>query len=143
MSRQACHRRGFVMTLVVIVMGIAAGTVAALAYFSAGYYRAHQADRVRLVTQAVSYSALAYTRAHADEWAAQEPAAPVVLDVADLLPADATGSVEITFPDSAPRTCRIAVHVERGRYVLADLIDVDLPAPPASTSSASGATGSS
>ena len=129
MSRHHSTRRGFVMALVLAVMSLTAGMVAALTYFSAGYYRAHQADRGRLAAQAVSHSALAYVRAHAADWADRPPAEPIALDVADLLPPDAEAAVEISFLPADPKTCRITVRYHRGRYVFEDQFD-DIPIAP-------------
>jgi hypothetical protein len=125
------RRSAFVMVLVLGVTALVGVLLTVLSFYSAAYYRSHQADRTRLITRVVTDSVAACARSRASQWREHRPTEPVSIDIASLLPAGSEGSAVITFPAGNDRpSCHIAVHILRGRYEGADELDLDLPPPP-------------
>ncbi|HSW46208.1 MAG TPA: hypothetical protein VLM89_11630 [Phycisphaerae bacterium] len=129
MTRPVYARRGFVMALVLAVMSLVAGVLALLASYSAAYYRNHQAERLKLATEAACASVAAYARAHAAEWAARPPASPVSPDIAALMPPGATGSVTISLtPADHHLRGNLSIRLTQGRYAVEREINLDFAA---------------
>ena len=105
------RRRGVMLTLVVIVMGIVGGLLTLLMTSSVGLLHERQVNRVRATADAIADSGAAYARVHGADWATSRPAAPIDLNVAELLPEHCAGSARLQFPQGSPRLCRLEVTV--------------------------------
>lgn len=125
MIARSNQRRGLVLVMMVIVIGVVAGFLALLAMSAAHRYREHEAERARLICRMLSDSAAAHARAHQSEWSQNPPAEPVELDVADLLPPQYTGSATLTFTQASNETtCQVNTRVQRGRYACTTEFDL-------------------
>ncbi|MBN2447822.1 MAG: hypothetical protein JXO22_13910 [Phycisphaerae bacterium] len=121
------RRRGVMLALVLMVMGLVGGLLVLLASANAHRYRHRQAERVRLVSRAVADSAADYARTQLATWSTNPPAEPIELDVAALLPRKMTGSATMTVLTSDGQTvCHIATRVTRGICTIATRSDVRL-----------------
>jgi type II secretory pathway pseudopilin PulG len=116
--------------MVLIVLVLAGGLLTLLATFASQGYRDRQADQARLAARAITASAAAYARGHAQEWSSRLPEKPIELDIAALLPPNMTGSAQIEFSSQEGRPeCRITGRTELGPVGAASEISIPLARP--------------
>ncbi len=121
------ERRGFMLLLTVMVMGLVGGLLGILALNSAYYYRARQADRLGNISQAVTASAVACAREQLATLPTTRPAEPIQLDVSAILPPKFTGSAVISFqPGDKPSLCRVSTRVQRGGRAIVAEVDIQM-----------------
>jgi hypothetical protein len=120
------QRRGVMLTLVIIVMGIVGGLLSILMMNTVALNRDRQINRIRAAADAIADSGAAYARAHAVEWATSRPAEAIELDVAALLPAHISGTARLDFPAEQPKGCRLRVAVQNTGHHAERELDIAL-----------------
>jgi FlaG/FlaF family flagellin (archaellin) len=135
MNSRRTQRRGVVLVLAVLLMGIVAGLLSVLAVHATRIHQQRQADRVRATVRAMSDSAVAYARLHVVSNPGNLPGEPVALDVTALLSPEMTGSAVLTFhTDEGRGLCRITAQAALGGRHFQSTTDLQLPAQTAALS---------
>jgi hypothetical protein len=126
MIRQPHRQRGAILVLVVVVMTVVAGSLAAMGTFAAFRYREVRVERARQVNRAIVDSAAGWVADKRNDWMADPPRQPVELDVKSLLPPEMTASATVTArKEEGMLKCTVATRVEYGVYAASN--EVELP----------------
>lgn len=130
----AAKRRGVVLILAVLLIGMVAGLLSIFAIHAARNHQRRQDDRLRMVVRTISRSAVGYARRYVLEESDGLPDRPVELDVSALLGPEMTGSAVLTFPTVENRTvCRVTAQAAWGGRQRESTTDLELPPSTTST----------
>ena len=112
-THKAGRRRGLVLVLALAAISAMPGLLTVLMLNGADRYRMHRIDKLRQSAIALADSAAAWVTIHAPELQHNEDAVQPV-DVTDLLPPHASGSVTVSRLDSEPARLVIIATVQAG-----------------------------
>jgi hypothetical protein len=129
MNAARTQRRGMMLLLAVLLMGISAGLLGLLSMHAVRLHQQRQADRVRAAVRAMSDSGVAYAHVHILPDPDSIQTEPVQLEVAALLGRDMTGSAVVSFPElDGQKVCRVTAKAALGNQIFQLDTDISLPA---------------
>lgn len=129
MRTRRAARRGIMLTISVMLIGVFAALLTIFAMHSSALYRRHQAERTRVVAQQITDSAVGYARVHLAAWAKTPPSAPIDLDVTALLPRNLTGQASIAVVQEAGLpVCRVTARAAWAGREASRTVDLPLGA---------------
>jgi len=113
MIRNHHRRRGVTMALLVVALAVLAGIFTVLGLSLVSAHKQHRQDALDRAARNVADSVAELVRSDVAGWRGRAHANSTGIDIAPLLPANATGTVAIAFAeDGQPRIAVVSVVVE-------------------------------